>query len=192
MDGPIVADVTIALLAALTHRKVVSRNVLRMRKMRTADFSRSLLCGASKEMKDFLRPYLSEFRWFRRWYGGRWGYWQTSLSMPAVWLNQWHRPPCGEYMIAKEHYSDQSEIRRCAATISTDPPQDCDAPFCGCNPEWDKVLEMLQESGWKSPEEVRIWRDDAFSAAADICRRYGADNAAQDIQALVRQSLNGS
>jgi hypothetical protein len=27
-------------------------------------------------------------------------------------------------------------LRRCAATLPSDPPQDCDAPFCGCDPAW--------------------------------------------------------
>ena len=55
-------------------------------------------------MKDFLRPYLSGFRWFRKWHGGKWGYWQTSLPMAAVWLAQWERPGCGEYMIEQEDW----------------------------------------------------------------------------------------
>lgn len=45
--------------------------------------------------------------------------------------------------------------RKCQADIYADPPRDCDAPFCGCNPEWSKVLTMLQECGYKSPDEVR-------------------------------------
>lgn len=39
-------------------------------------------------------------------------------------------------------------VRKCAALTSADPPQDCDAPFCGCNPEWTKTIEALQELGW--------------------------------------------
>lgn len=46
-----------------------------------------------------------------------------------------------------------SERWKCQAGKG-DPPMDCDAPFCGCNPEWHKVIEALQESGWKSPQEI--------------------------------------
>jgi hypothetical protein len=60
-------------------------------------------------MKDLLRPYLSSFRWFRHWYGGKWGYWRTSLPMRAVWLAQWERPGCGEYMIEQEDWSSQKK-----------------------------------------------------------------------------------
>jgi hypothetical protein len=30
-----------------------------------------------------------------------------------------------------------------------DPPADCDAPFCGCNPAWTQALEAAYESGWR-------------------------------------------
>lgn len=35
--------------------------------------------------------------------------------------------------------------RECYATAYADPPQDCDAPFCGCNPAWTDCIRMLQE-----------------------------------------------
>jgi len=34
--------------------------------------------------------------------------------------------------------------------------------------------------------EVQKWRNDAFAAAAEIARRYGSDDAARDILALVK------
>ena len=46
--------------------------------------------------------------------------------------------------------------RKCAATTSTDPPQDCDAPFCGCNPAWQEALSMAQESGWLTDREACV------------------------------------
>lgn len=45
--------------------------------------------------------------------------------------------------------------RGCHANMYSDPPQDCDAPYCGCNPAWTQAIEMLQEIGWKSPDEAR-------------------------------------
>jgi hypothetical protein len=34
-----------------------------------------------------------------------------------------------------------------SANVGANDPQDCDWPFCGCDPAADKVLETLQESG---------------------------------------------
>jgi hypothetical protein len=36
----------------------------------------------------------------------------------------------------------------------TDPPQDCDWPFCGCDPHATKVIEALQEMGWGATNEL--------------------------------------
>jgi len=41
----------------------------------------------------------------------------------------------------------------CKANRAADPPQDCDAPFCGCNPAWTQAIEWLQECGWLSERE---------------------------------------
>jgi len=40
----------------------------------------------------------------------------------------------------KKHY------QACAALAKTDPPQDCGWPFCGCDPEAEKVLSAIDES----------------------------------------------
>jgi hypothetical protein len=37
------------------------------------------------------------------------------------------------------------KARKCMASATSDPPQDCDAPFCGCDPAWSACIEMLQE-----------------------------------------------
>ena len=37
--------------------------------------------------------------------------------------------------------------QKCMAMNAADPPQDCDWPFCGCDPVAAKVVETLQESG---------------------------------------------
>lgn len=42
----------------------------------------------------------------------------------------------------------------CKANRTADPPQDCDAPYCGCNEAWSECIEMLVESGWQSPQEA--------------------------------------
>jgi len=43
---------------------------------------------------------------------------------------------------------------KCKANSTADPPQDCDYPFCGCDPNATKVIDTLQECGWLSPEAV--------------------------------------
>lgn len=42
----------------------------------------------------------------------------------------------------------QYRPRPCMASFNSDPPQDCDAPHCGCNPAWEQAAEWLQEEGW--------------------------------------------
>jgi hypothetical protein len=61
---------------------------------------------------------------------------------------------CTELLAARARIAE-STPRKCAADMYADPPRDCDAPFCGCHPEWHKVIEMLQECGWQSPEQLR-------------------------------------
>lgn len=55
----------------------------------------------------------------------------------------------------------------------TDPPQDCDWPFCGCDPYADKVLEAVMESHHfefkKGVESVRYLRCIAHLAVPQIC-----------------------
>lgn len=36
----------------------------------------------------------------------------------------------------------------CRAQRTADPPIDCEAPFCGCNPAWTEAIAMLRECGW--------------------------------------------
>ncbi len=45
----------------------------------------------------------------------------------------------------KRAENEPEPARKCMANRSADPPQDCDAPFCGCNPAWDDCIKMLQE-----------------------------------------------
>lgn len=75
----------------------------------------------------------------------------------------------------------EQKPQSCAAGKG-DPPQDCDAPFCGCNPEWTKVMQWLDEAGWKSREEVRkleadiasrqSWKESAIAKLRDMDRQY--------------------
>lgn len=77
-----------------------------MRSLREADIPRQLMrrMHEGEEVKRFLRIFLSDFQWFRRWDGGKWALWGTSLPMKAIWLNQWERPPCGDALLAKEEW----------------------------------------------------------------------------------------
>lgn len=43
------------------------------------------------ELADFLIPFLSGFRWFRRWCGGHWERWYLDNFHADVWF----RKPCG-------------------------------------------------------------------------------------------------
>jgi hypothetical protein len=56
---------------------------------------------------------------------------------------------------------------KCKANPTADPPQDCDFPFCGCDPNAINVIETLQESGWIGPKEA-CDREKAAIAAARL------------------------
>ena len=64
-------------------------------------------------------------------------------------------PEAAEALKAAREENERLKGRPCFATISTDPPQDCDAPYCGCNPAWHECIEMLQESGWLNEKQAR-------------------------------------
>lgn len=49
--------------------------------------------------------HLPRYRWYRKLKGGKWGLWVTSLPMAPVWLNQWERPGCGQYMLKQEDWT---------------------------------------------------------------------------------------
>jgi len=73
--------------------------------------------------------------------------------------------------------------RKCAATISTDPPQDCDFPFCGCDPNVSKAMDILAECGWlphREADELRRERDEARRILAEIAPIMRAEHDAGD------------
>ena len=45
--------------------------------------------------------------------------------------------------------NDQAAAFKCKAQRTADPPQDCDWPFCGCDPYANKVLNAIEESGFE-------------------------------------------
>lgn len=58
-------------------------------------------------MKEWLMPFLSNYRWFRRWYGGKWAlsYIMLPLANPFVWHPGWERPGCGLYWLEREDWT---------------------------------------------------------------------------------------
>jgi hypothetical protein len=58
--------------------------------------------------KRFPHSLCVDYQWYRRAQGGQWVYYQTTLSMPAVWMktkNFSDRLPCYLYTIKTENYS---------------------------------------------------------------------------------------
>lgn len=72
--------------------------------------------------------------------------------------------------------------QKCAADMYADPPRDCNAPYCGCNPAWTQCLEMLQECGWQSPDEVRE-KDDRIRALTEALTPFTHEDFDQGDQA---------
>lgn len=46
-------------------------------------------------------------------------------------------------------------IWRCKANRTADPPQDCDWPFCGCDPYASKVVDAVAEA-YEGRDEVKF------------------------------------
>jgi len=71
------------------------------------------------------------------------------------------------------------------AAGKTDPPQDCDMPFCGCNPAWTEALASAQESGWL-PERQLVERLEVVQGQLremhDAARAYIAAHGAQRVR----------
>ncbi len=76
--------------------------------------------------------------------------------------------------------------RKCAALMGFDPPADCDAPFCGCNPAWTKAIEMLQECGWVDADTIRTAESALAATKAKLEAAVGAlrriNNWEEDIE----------
>ena len=63
-------------------------------------------------------------------------------------------PHLGNYVVPDYDAMARAVVERvvphypCRAQRMADPPQDCDAPFCGCHPAWADAIQMLLECGW--------------------------------------------
>lgn len=74
---------------------------------------------------------------------------------------------------------------RCKAQYAMPEPQDCDWPFCGCDPHANRVLEALQESGYTIVSDYAP-DGEALTAASDnvlMWRMGEACNAASKASA---------
>ena len=95
-------------------------------------------------------------------------------------------PDCGPVVMCSFH-SQVSEERaalvaaaqpwKCRAQPTADPPQDCNFPFCGCDPGAEKVIDTLLECGWVDQDEhlrlVAAAQDRTLLEAAE----FAIDNA---------------
>lgn len=72
------------------------------------------------------------------------------------WLLSKSSPAPGKAPIPEEPPTYQCAARK-AGTAGGNSPQDCNWPFCGCDPHAEKVLEAIQESGYVIvPEESEM------------------------------------
>ena len=88
----------------------------------------------------------------------------------------------GAYSVARKELEQRvKELtpHKCAATMGFDPPQDCNAPYCGCDPAWSECIKLLQECGWKSPDELRELEQRLAEAERDAKRWNAFINGAR-------------
>ena len=59
---------------------------------------------------------------------------------------------------------------QCKAQRTADPPQDCNHPFCGCDPHAERIIETLLECGW-GPEATRWYPIESAPRSGDFLAR---------------------
>lgn len=61
----------------------------------------------------WLSCFLSEYQWFRKWYGGKWSRWEIDLNLTRnpLWVQGWDRPGCGIRSVQLEHWSTSSTAK---------------------------------------------------------------------------------
>src|SRR5579883_1427131 len=59
---------------------------------------------------------------------------------------------------------------RCRADSRADPPIDCGFPFCGCDPDAERVIETLQACGWLDGDEAAALSKRATAAETEVAR----------------------
>ena len=70
---------------------------------------------------------------------------------------------------------------KCAATVPSFEPMDCNAPFCGCDPVMAHTIDDLINCGWKSAEEVKQIEAEA--------RASMVEQAKQALQVVLRNEV---
>lgn len=88
-----------------------------------------------------------------------WNLAESAPSVPEV-INRWapNSPiaPGTTRAAVVAGVVEQLELMRtkCRADQYSDPPQDCDMPFCGCDPLWTEALHAASEAGWLDSREA--------------------------------------
>lgn len=72
------------------------------------------------------------------------------------------------------HSSKPEEFACMAAASKSDPPQDCDFPFCGCSRNASEAVATLLECGWVNQEEATQLRREIASLKATNSRLRAA------------------
>lgn len=56
--------------------------------------------------------------------------------------------------------------KSCMANFYSDPPQDCNWPFCGCDPKTNQIMSQLQECGIATTEPI------AWESRTPVYKKY--------------------
>ena len=76
---------------------------------------------------------------------------------------------------------------KCKASATSDPPTDCDMPFCGCDPSWQVAITSLIECGWAdlAPFVALAKAADEYDKALAEAESSELDQLAPDIEERV-------
>lgn len=76
----------------------------------------------------WLSCFLGEYRWFRRWYGGKWSRWEVNLNLTTnpLWVQGWERAGCGLAWYAREDWSTSPPAKTKRGYLGSTPWGDID------------------------------------------------------------------
>jgi hypothetical protein len=77
-------------------------------------------------------------------------------------------------------------MSKCKAQPTADPPQDCNWPWCGCDPAVDKVLAAIQESDMALITSAENLLLETARQLADTLSRFARDRREDDRKEIAR------
>jgi hypothetical protein len=119
----------------------------------------------------WLSCFLSEYRWFRRWYGGKWSQWTVLLNLTTnpLWVTGWERPGCGMYWHQREGLvvSNLTADKRSPDAWLIEWNAGRHEKLLANEREAERESLILAEDGWEDVEVIPLFRAAAVETTCD-------------------------